>query len=249
MRTSTLALLAVAAIPCPTMTVKEVWQVAGAVLASLGGGGIIVLGLSSFLGKVWANRALAKQKQDYAQLNINFTHQLELVSKQVQMELDKVGHLHKLRTESEFQKLCELWKSIARLRYAFSGLPKSRYDLQASDKEAHHQSHLKASNRFYERYVEAFELWNEEALSIPENISNKAAEMIKVANDELDSVLENRDPFDENSLAMFDGKALTDLVDRRSKRAADFTSKSIMLLESMRKHVQGNTVTLPEGWK
>ena len=60
------------------------------VIASLGGGGAIVFGLSGFLGKLWADRALEAQKQQYAQLNLSFTHQLELASKQVQAELDRV---------------------------------------------------------------------------------------------------------------------------------------------------------------
>jgi hypothetical protein len=117
----------------PAMNAAEIWKVAAAVIASIGGGGAIVLGLSGYLGKIWADRGLEKQKQEYAQLNIAFTHQLELASKQVQMELDRLGHLHKLRAESEFQKLGELWKSIARLRFAYSALPTEGYDLQASD--------------------------------------------------------------------------------------------------------------------
>lgn len=37
----------------------EVWQTVLAILASLGGGGLIVLALSSWLGKIWANRLMA----------------------------------------------------------------------------------------------------------------------------------------------------------------------------------------------
>ena len=100
------------------------------VIASLGGGGAIVFGLSGFLGKLWADRALEAQKQQYAQLNLSFTHQLELASKQVQAELDRVGHLHKLRTESEFERLSELWKTVARLRIAFRCLPNTHVIFQ-----------------------------------------------------------------------------------------------------------------------
>ena len=60
------------------MTPKEILEVALTVIASLVGGGAIVFGLSGFLGKVWADRALSKQKQEYDQLNIAFTHQLGL---------------------------------------------------------------------------------------------------------------------------------------------------------------------------
>jgi hypothetical protein len=41
----------------------EPFEIAQAVLLSLGGGGAIVFGLSSFLGKVWAQKILQSEKQ------------------------------------------------------------------------------------------------------------------------------------------------------------------------------------------
>ncbi len=230
----------------PAMNANEVLQAAAAAMVSLGGGGAIVFSLAGYLGKRWADRGLERQKQEYAQLNIAFTHQLELASKQVQMELERLGHLHKLRTESEFQKLSNLWRCMARLRFAFTGLPRERYDLKASDKEAHHQSHLKFSNAFFDRWNEAFQVWNEEALSIPKNISEAATDLLMIAHHELTSVLEYKDPFDEDSLAILGEKALTDLLDKRSKRVAEFSSKSQKLLATMREHLEGNT-SAPKG--
>jgi hypothetical protein len=46
----------------------DAFRVAAAIIASLGGGGAIVLGLSSYLGKVWADRALEKEKHKYAEI-------------------------------------------------------------------------------------------------------------------------------------------------------------------------------------
>ena len=42
------------------MSFQDVFQIASAVLLSLGTGGAIVVGLSSWLGKVWASRILEK---------------------------------------------------------------------------------------------------------------------------------------------------------------------------------------------
>jgi hypothetical protein len=222
------------------MTPKEILEVALTVIASLGGGGAIVFGLSGFLGKFWADHALEKQKQEYAQLNISFSHQLELASKQVQAEIDRLGHLHKLRTESEFEKLSALWKTVARLRIAFRCLPHTPYDLGSEDKEAHHQSCLKWSNQFFERWREAFELWNEEALSIPQSISLTAAKLMVIANEELDLVFKFRDPFDGTSSELSTGKALTDFLNKRSKRAEEFNVKSEDLLAKIREYLEGN---------
>ena len=43
----------------------EVLKIALGVIAALGGGGAIVAGLSSWLGKVWANRLMAEEKIKY----------------------------------------------------------------------------------------------------------------------------------------------------------------------------------------
>jgi hypothetical protein len=48
------------------MNFKDVLSIVVAVLASLGGGGAIVLALSSWLGKVWANRLMEVDKAKYA---------------------------------------------------------------------------------------------------------------------------------------------------------------------------------------
>jgi hypothetical protein len=88
------------------MSVKDILEVALTVIASLGGGGAIVFALSSYLGKRWADRALEKQKQDYAHLKIEFTNQLD-IERRLQIELDAQGLLQKLRIESEFEKIKE----------------------------------------------------------------------------------------------------------------------------------------------
>jgi len=232
------------------VSLKDAFPVAAAVIVSLGGGGAIVYKLSGYLGKLWAERALQsqrtegerqleKQRQEYAQLNISFTHQLELASKQVQAELDRIGLLHKLRTESEFQKLSDLWKTIARLKVAFHRLPHTAYDIEKPDSAAHHQNCLNWSQQFFERWRDAFELWNEEALSIPNYIYLIAAKILQIANQELPCSLEYPDPFDKTHPELLEGNALADILKKRSERADDFGKKSEDLLDEIRKYLQG----------
>ncbi len=67
------------------------WETAAAVLVSLGGGGAIVLGLSSFLGRVWAQRLMsaetARHDRELAALraSLEATNQARLV--QIQHDL------------------------------------------------------------------------------------------------------------------------------------------------------------------
>jgi hypothetical protein len=47
------------------MSLSEIWQTSFAILTSLGGGGAIVILLSSWLGKVWAARILEQDRKKY----------------------------------------------------------------------------------------------------------------------------------------------------------------------------------------
>src|ERR1700684_3141197 len=109
----------------PSMGLKEVAEIAGIILTSLGGGTWIVFGLSSQLGKLWADRALAQQKQEYAQQNMALQSQFDLAIQRVQVGLQTLGHLQKLSTESAFNKTGELWKALVRLETAFRVLPRA----------------------------------------------------------------------------------------------------------------------------
>ena len=70
------------------MNFKDVVEVGAAVITSLGGGGALVLGFSNYLGKIWADRALEKQRHEYSQLNIAFQNQLDMATRRLQVELD-----------------------------------------------------------------------------------------------------------------------------------------------------------------
>ncbi len=48
------------------MSQSEIWSIALSVLASLGGGGVIVFALSNWLGKIWANRVLETERARHA---------------------------------------------------------------------------------------------------------------------------------------------------------------------------------------
>lgn len=45
---------------------SDIWSLAGAILLSLGGGGVIVAAFSSWLGKVWATRIAEAEKARFA---------------------------------------------------------------------------------------------------------------------------------------------------------------------------------------
>lgn len=65
------------------INMEDIWNIAFAVITALGGGAAIVFALSSWLGKVWANRILESDKAKY---------QKEFA--ELKAELDKCLHAH-----------------------------------------------------------------------------------------------------------------------------------------------------------
>ena len=59
------------------MNLNELSQISGNILTSLGGGGIIVFALSGWLGKVWANRLMAKETKLHNEDIAKFKDQLQ----------------------------------------------------------------------------------------------------------------------------------------------------------------------------
>jgi hypothetical protein len=111
------------------MSGYDVLKVVLGVIASLGGGGAIVLGLSGWLGKVWAERLMEKERHEHAQAlesdRAKYAKELEALKakyeqthRRLQNELDKTIYGHQLKTQTEFNALMELWKKVPPLESA-----------------------------------------------------------------------------------------------------------------------------------
>lgn len=81
------------------MTIKEVLGVVVGVLASLGGGGAIVVALSSWIGKVWATRFMDQERAHHAQELEKLRGNLERQHRLLQGEIEKKN----LRDQSAFR--------------------------------------------------------------------------------------------------------------------------------------------------
>jgi hypothetical protein len=204
-----------------------------------------VFGLSGFLGKLWAQRGLEKQRQEYTRLNLEFSHQLDLASRRLQIELDAIGHLHRLRTESEFQKIRELWERIAVLRDAFGAIPKAGFAFVSPDKDKQHKYHIETSQEFTRRFSEARELLIEETLAIPKEIADAARDLLTIAQEEVMQAIQYPDPFDANTMVLFNDKARADFFDARSRNLKEFTTRADRLEATMRQYLRGNKTDEP----
>jgi len=86
------------------MTIKEIYQIAFAVITSLGGGAVLVFALSSWLGKIWATRILEKERAKYQK-------DIECYKD----ELDKIKIITLRYSGKQFELYNEFWTTLCDL--------------------------------------------------------------------------------------------------------------------------------------
>jgi hypothetical protein len=88
------------------------WDVAGSVIVALGGGGLIVFGLSAFLGKFWAERIMNRDRQKYAEqletlrAELQATNTKELDELKSQLELSRQVQYH------EYSEKVQIYRAV-----------------------------------------------------------------------------------------------------------------------------------------
>ncbi|OFI34209.1 hypothetical protein [Alteromonas lipolytica] len=87
----------------------EIFKVSGAILGSVGGAATIIIALSSWLGKVWANRILEKDKLAYST-------ELERLKSQLNTNAEKQQYIFSLYFEGQFKLYNDLWVSLSHLQ-------------------------------------------------------------------------------------------------------------------------------------
>lgn len=164
--------------------IAEIFQVAGAVIISLGGAGAVLWGLSSFLSRVWANRILEQDrakyvaqferlKNDYQRDLERLKGELETERQKLQVHLDRAVYVHRVQFEKEFAALSEIWKCIAELRAVFEALSMRSRDA-AGDAEYMKRIDDLVNPKFY-AFLNAVD---QQSPFFPENIVRACSEAI-----------------------------------------------------------------------
>ncbi len=92
------------------MTISDVFAVAGKILNSAGGAALIIVGLSTFLGKVFANRILEQDK-------LRYTSVLEQLKNELTAVRDKNQLVFSLYFEGQFKIYNDLWVALVELQH------------------------------------------------------------------------------------------------------------------------------------
>ena len=138
------------------MTTQNVFQIAAAVIASLGGGSFIVLAASSWLGKLWAGKLLEKEKAAYALELERLRHTYSEEISRVQAELQKSAFEHQTRFSWYHQQKAELIANVYSLINEVSEHVREMVSpLQYGDDDARRE-HEEATTDLYNRLAAEF---------------------------------------------------------------------------------------------
>lgn len=120
---------------------EEIFKIAGAILISFGGSGAILFVLSSWLGKVWANRILETEKKNLTIEIEEYKNKLDKEIKIVSSLIDKSVYVSKLQYDKEFSIYLEIWGKLAEcvsstidLYPTFQKTPTDEKELEAFNK-------------------------------------------------------------------------------------------------------------------
>ena len=125
--------------------ILEVWNITGAIIAAFGGAGVIVIALSSWLGKVWASRLMEKEKAEHSKelekLKSDFTQDTE----KYKLQLKK----SELFFEKQYHAATEFGK------FYFTFMPKRENEFEEWEDAARQ---ITSGFREYRRVLTEFEM-------------------------------------------------------------------------------------------
>ncbi len=88
------------------MSFGEILVLSGSIVLSFGGSAAIIIAASSWLGKVWANRILAKDRE-------RFREETEKALESIRGDREKGVFVHRVQFEAEFQAYREIWSCLS----------------------------------------------------------------------------------------------------------------------------------------
>jgi hypothetical protein len=133
------------------MEIKEVFEIAGAILASLGGGSAIVLSFSSWFGKVWANRILEKEKAEHSKDLEQYKRELSEELEKVKSLNDKALYVSKVQYDNEYRIYLEIWSALNEA-IIFSEMLYPIVEKTPEDKEEKQKFKEEKYKKFAEKY-------------------------------------------------------------------------------------------------
>ncbi len=138
------------------MAWKDILSIIATAIASVGGAGAIIWALSSFFGKMWANKLLEKQKAEYQKDIEAYKSALSCELEKVKATNEKLTYISKIQYDLEIAAIKDLTRESHQLMMmCFTVIPvdKSILKNQAEIVSRH--------NNYYELYINSINKYME----------------------------------------------------------------------------------------
>jgi len=164
------------------MNQNEIWEISKAILLSIGGAGLLLFGLASFLGKLWAERILGKEKyaidKELASIQLKSS---ELITC-LQATLDRAQHANRATFDHEFSTYKEIWGKVVDLRAAALSLRPMMDFIDPNQSEDDRK--MERLTRFHNSIAPFWQTYEKNRPFLPEQIYNELSELVDLTHKE-----------------------------------------------------------------
>jgi hypothetical protein len=217
------------------LELKQIFGVASAVLASLGGGTLIVWKASDWLGRIWAIRFAQQEKARLDRELEEHKSKLDQAVRAVQTELDRTEYVTKAHFDVEFGALTEIWKNLAEVRFAAVNLRSK--EMYTPPNEGENEALRRLTGELKEKFGQFLDahdycisVLEHNAPFYPKEIRRLAVEALAITVFEREDVLNERPRFTQEWFAS------------GNKRMADLDSKLSQVEACMRTRIASLTI-------
>lgn len=160
-----------------------IWKTVLAIIASVGGSGAIILGLSSYVGKLWAERLLQKKSQDFERELETYKKDLSIEVERYKSKAEALNYVSKVQFEAEYETYKLIFAALFNFAAASSNLFPYGLDQIPADMNERKAEYIKR----YEFYVDSFNTYSRavetNAPFIPKEIYEKFISVRQAANE------------------------------------------------------------------
>lgn len=136
------------------MNVKDILEIAAAIIASVGGCGIIILGLSKWFGGVLANKLLENEKLKYNKELEEYKSKLNEQLNKVKSISEKELYVSKAQYDNEYKIYMEIWEKLHNCTaYTLQLYPQGPVNVPA-DENAMLDYQKKKYKKYYEHFID-----------------------------------------------------------------------------------------------
>ncbi|MFS0594222.1 hypothetical protein AB1L05_21845 [Cytobacillus horneckiae] len=102
--------------------IAQIFEVAGAIIASIGGAAFILIGFSKWFGKVWAEKILEDVRKKHSIEIEEYKAELQNQINLFNSSIDESNFVTKMQYEKEFTIYLEIWEKLANCIISTKGL-------------------------------------------------------------------------------------------------------------------------------